>query len=428
MRCRSWLSGELAALALCVGCTGEPPSTPMEPTPESMAAIDDVLRTAVSQGDVPGVVAAAASRNGVLYRAAFGKRDEAAGIEMTSDTIFRIASMTKAVTSVAVMQLVEEGKVDLDEPAATYLPALEGREVLEDLDEAGAPILRPARSPVTVRQLLSHTSGFAYEVWNDSILELVSKGLLTSAGVDGGAFLEAPLVFDPGQRWEYGISVDWLGRLVELVSGQTLDEYFRQHIFEPLGMTDSHFNLPLEKEARLVTVHQRQDDGGLVEAPRETLAPVTFFSGGGGLVSTADDYLRFLRSVLAGGSLDGVEILQPATVQAMAENQIGELEAGAMRTVMPAFSNDFDFFPGSVDRFGLGFLLNSTAVEGGRAAGSLAWAGLYNTYFWIDRERGVCAVLLTQTLPFYDAKTIALLDEFERALYAALDNTATDGS
>jgi len=419
MERRSCLLRGITLLALSLGCGKQPPAPQAGLSPDSLATIDEVLHGAVIRGDVPGVVAAAATRDGVFYRAAFGKRDEAADVEMTPDTIFRIASMTKAVTSVAVMQLVEQGKVALDEPAATYLPALADLQVLDGFDEAGKAILRPAKTPVTVRQLLTHTSGFAYELWNASILQLVGQGVLASAGVDGGAFLEAPLVFVPGERWEYGIGVDWLGRLVDAASGLTLDEYFRQHIFEPLGMTDSYFDLPPEKASRLVTVHQRQPDGSLVEAPQEAQAPVTFFSGGGGLVSTAEDYLRFLRALLAGGRLDDAQILAPETVASMGENQIGELEAGAMRTVAPALSNDFDFFPGSVDRFGLGFLLNGTAVDGGRAAGSLAWAGLYNTYFWIDRERGVCAVLLTQILPFYDAETVALLDDFERAVYTA---------
>ena len=402
-----------ASVAFALGCSTAPP----EP---DTAAIDAVLRSAVARGDVAGVVAAAVSPSGLVYHKAFGKRGVARNRDMTFDSIFRIASMTKPVTSVAAMQLYERGAFDLDDAVGKYLPPLAEVQVLDGFDENGRPILRPPATPLTVRHLLTHTSGLGYELWSGPLRDYMKAASVPSALSGGDEFLHVPLLFDPGQRWEYGVNTDWLGKLVETLSGQSLDEYFRQHIFEPLGMSDTHFNLPAEKADRLVTYHHRQADGRLVEAALEPFVARSFFSGGGGLVSTAGDYLRFVEMLLNEGSLGTARILAPETVALMAQNHIGELEAGAMKTVMPALTNDFDFFPAAADRFGLGFLLNRDPVDGGRSQDSLAWAGLYNTYFWIDRERGVGGVLLVQVLPFFDAKAVGLLESFERAVYSVV--------
>jgi len=386
--------------------------------------VDAVLRDAVNDGKVAGVVGLALTRDGVVYERAFGKREVADDVDMTVDSIFRIASMTKAITSVAVMQLVDRGFVMLDDPAEYHVPALGNARVLTGFDaDTGAPRLREPTSPVTVRHLLTHTSGFGYEIWNSDLQRLVLAGSLESliGGTDG--FLAAPLLFDPGQRWEYGINTDWLGRLVEEVSGQSLSAYLREHVFTPLGMTDTFFNVPAIKAPRLVTVHQRGPNGNLAEQPRQPPPSSTFFSGGGGLSSTGGDYAQFLHMLLNGGTLNGNRVLRADTIDVMAQNHIGDLEAGAMSTVAPPFSNDFDFFAGSIDRFGLGFLINGQRVDGGRAAGSLAWAGLYNTYFWIDRTRGVAGVILMQILPFYDGEAVDLLGRFERAVYAAVEQS-----
>jgi CubicO group peptidase (beta-lactamase class C family) len=386
----------------------------------NVAGLDSVLREAVDSGAIPGVVAMATNGDGPIYQAAFGANQVAGEVPMSLDSIFRIASMTKAVTSVAVMQLVEDGLVELDAPASEYLAGLAELQVLDGFDADGQPILRPPAGPVTVRHLLTHTSGFVYEIWNEDLLRYMQVKSLSSISVDGDGFLAAPLLFDPGERWEYGISTDILGVLVERVSGQTLDVYFEENILAPLGMVDTGFMLSEGKQARLVNVHVRQEDGSLVEGARRPMTRPNFLSGGGGLVSTAGDYLRFLRMFLNDGELDGVRILQAGTVAMMGENQIGELEVGPARSFNAALSNDFDFFPDSVDRFGLGFLLNGDPVPGGRAVGSLAWAGLYNCYYWIDREKGVAAVLLTQILPFADEKVLELFDKFERAVYSDL--------
>ena len=378
------------------------------------------MRDAVNEKKLPGIAAIVAVEDHVIYQGASGRRDTIKNIPMTVDSIFRIASMTKPITSVAVMQLVESGRVKLDEPAATYLPELSHVQVLEGFDAStGKAKLRPPKTIPTVRQLLSHTSGFAYEFFDPELHGYVATGAVPSLfqGDDGG-FLKAPLLFDPGSRWEYGISTDWLGKLVEKVSGQTLEGYFRQHIFQPLGMTDTFFDVSPEKQARVVAVHQRQEDGSFLELSAEPFKPVRFFSGGGGLYSTASDYLKFARMLLDGGKLGNKRILQSATVDQMSRNQIGDLMLVELRSSVPQFAKDSSRIPGSLDKFGLGFGINTKPVEGGRSRGSLAWAGIYNTFFWIDPPRKTCAVIMMQILPFSDDAAISVVEHFERAVYA----------
>ena len=404
----------LIASTVLTGCPGKAPKPATD-------QIDSVLRKAVEQKKIPGVVAMAATADGVIYEGAFGKRDVSAGAAMTPDSIFRIASMIKPVTSVAVMQLVERGLLKLDEPAAKYLPELARAKVLEGFNKkTRKPILRPVAAPITIRHLLTHTSGFGYEFFNSDLRDYVAAGALPSALKGGDEFLKAPLLFDPGSRWEYGISTDWLGKLVEAVSGQSLDDYFRHNILAPLGMLDTHFNVPAEKQPRIVTIHERQDDGSLLETPREPPTAVRFFSGGGGLHSTASDYLNFLRMLLSRGQLGQTRILRAETVVLMGQNQIGDLQAGRITSLVPKLAKSADFHPGSVDKFGLGFLIYSNPVERGRSAGSLSWAGIYNSYFWIDPKQNLCAVILMQLFPFFDDQAVALYADFERAVYASL--------
>lgn len=377
--------------------------------------IDALLASSVETGRIPGVIAIAATSNGIIYEGAAGFRDISSNTEMTVDTITRIASMTKAITSVAVMQLVEQGEIELDRPVGEYLPQFQGVEVLERFDADNKPILRPAKAAVTVRQLLTHTSGYVYEIWNENAARYASSG---SAASD--SFLDAPLAFDPGTKWEYGISTDILGVLVEVISGQSLDEYFREHLFIPLGMSDTHFIVPEEKLSRFATAYSKSEQGELAPIPYSRPTG-DFFSGGGGLRSTARDYVRFLQAILNGGELDGMRILSTGSVNLMSQNHIGELEAAdSITTSDPKLSNDVDFTPDSVDKFGLGFLINTDPIPGGRPAGSLAWAGLYNSYYWIDPENDICGVVITQILPFFDADVLALLSEFETAVYAAI--------
>ncbi len=382
--------------------------------------IDAILSRASSAREVPGVVALAASKSGLIYEGAFGKRDLETGAAMAPDTLFRLASMTKALTSVAALQLVEEGKLALDEPIGRVLPELASPRVLDGFDDKGRPRLRAARRAITLRHLLTHTAGFAYEVWDPALGRYLRESGAPSILSAKLAALSQPLLFDPGERWEYGINTDLVGLGVEGASGKTLDAYFRERITGPLGMNDTGFLLSAAEEARLARVHRRRGEGTLEPAAREAAAAPEFFRGGGGLYGSGRDYLVFLEMLLGGGKREGVRLLRPETVALLAENQIGELEAGIMKSEMPQLSNDVDLLPGIACKWGLATLINAEPVRGGRSAGSLSWAGLYNSYYWIDRSRGVAGVILTQILPFADPLVLRLYREFERALYRAL--------
>jgi len=390
-----------------------------ETSPKSSDQIDQVLQAALGPKKLPGLVAMAADAKGIIYQRAAGERDSLQHLPMAVDSIFRIASMTKAVASVAVMQLVESGRVKLDEPAASYLPELAQLQVLEEFDAGTKKAkLRAPKTPPTIRQLLTHTSGFAYEFFDAKLGGYVATGAVPSAAQGDDGFLKAPLMFDPGSRWEYGISTDWLGRLVEKVSGQSLEDYFHQNIFDPLGMTDTFFNVPPEKQPRVVAVYLRQPDGSFVEPPQRPITPVKFFSGGGGLYSTAGDYLKFERMLLAGGKLGDKRILRSNSVAQMTRNQIGDLNLVELTSLLPQLAKNPIRIPGSLDTFGLGFGINTKPVDGARSAGSLSWAGIYSTYFWIDPPRKTCGVILMQLLPFGDDVAVSTAEQFERALYA----------
>ena len=369
---------------------------------QTPASVDTLLRSAVEQKQVPMAVAMIADSRGVVYEHAAGA---------SRDAIFAIASMTKPVTSVAVMQLVEAGRVKLDEPASTYLPELANIRV----SERGKS--RPPKTAMTVRQLLTHTAGFGYEFLNRELFDLVAKKEIATVMAGGDAFLKAPLVNDPGTEWEYGINTDWLGKLVERVSGLSLEAYFREKIFTPLGMNDSFFNVPAAKRSRVVRTFQRNKDGTLTELPPPPAPSVEFFSGGGGLFSTAPDYLTFVRALMGGGRLGDKRILSAESVAMMGSNQIGRLMVRELPTMVPQLATDHAVLAGDLDKFGLGFALNTKPTSTGRAANTMAWAGIYNTFFWIDREKQVSAVLLSQMLPFLDPGPKKLLDEFDRAVY-----------
>jgi CubicO group peptidase (beta-lactamase class C family) len=375
------------------------------------SAIDRVLSEAVEAGRVPGVVAIATDGQQTLYAGAFGRRALPDGAPMTRDTVFRIASMTKAITSVAAMQLVEEGRLTLEEPLTSHLPELGELQVLDGFDPDGAPRFRPPRRAITLRHLLTHTAGFAYANWNADLLRLQQwRG-------SGWGPLGAPLVFDPGDRWEYSIAIDWTGHLVERLTGLTLEDYFRQRILDPLGMRDTTFVLRPDMRARQATVHQRGPDGSLTPRELEPLAPPAFFHGGGGLYSTGPDYERFLRMLLHRGALDGAQILRSETVDLIAQNHVGDLDAGFLRSNIPAVSNDANFFPGMPKRWGLAGLITTEHAPTGRRAGSWAWAGINNTYFWLDPDSGVAGLILMQILPFCDGPALDLFAAFERAVY-----------
>lgn len=379
--------------------------------------IDRLLNDAAQSIRVPGVVALAADRNGTFYEGAFGRRGLGDETPMTLDTVFRIASMTKAVTGVAAMQCVERGRLALDQPAGEIVPGLADPQVLEGFDAEGKPRLRPARRKVTLRNLLTHTAGFVYNVWNEQLnryvevtgFPTVMSGLLAS--------LNAPLAFEPGERWEYGINIDWVGQMVEAASGQDLNVFMRENICGPLGMPDTGFMLNAEQTARSAQIHARRQDGTLELAPRPPQVKPEFFAGGGALFSTGPDYMKFLRMLLNGGTLDGARVLKPETITMMVQNHIGDLDVQKLPTQVPPISNDAEFFPGMAKKWGLTWLINTEDVPGRRSAGSLAWAGLFNTYYWLDPQKHVAGVILTQILPFADPTVLGLLDDFETAVY-----------
>jgi len=382
--------------------------------------VDALLKAATDRGDVPGVVAMAATREGPVYQGAFGKRALPGGPAVTLDTVFWIASMTKAITSTAAMRLVEQGKLSLDWPISEVLPELAAPQVLEGFDTTGEPMLRPARQRITLRHLLTHTAGFVYDIWNPDMGRYMEKMHVPGIISCQNAALMLPLVFDPGDMWDYGINIDWAGKAVERASGQSLGDFFAEHIFAPVGMTDTGFALAPDRCARLVGMHARAADGTLGPIPFELPQDPEFQMGGGGLYGTAADYLAFERLFLNQGRVNGRQILRPETVRLMSQNAIGELEVRLLETAVPAYSNNAGFFPGMRKKWGLGFMISPEPVPGGRGPGSLAWAGLGNTYFWIDPAKGVAGVILMQLIPFADPKALALLDGFEKTLYAAL--------
>ncbi len=381
---------------------------PLAASAQQPQPIDAMLLGGVERKEIPGVVAMAADRSRVIYQGAFGMADIAAARPLTLDALFRIASMTKPVTAVAAMQLVERGRVALDDPAQKYFPDFANQSVLESFDAAtGAYKLRPATRPVTVRHLFTHTSGLGYRFTSPILRDFKPRAGDTAR----------PLLFEPGEQWMYGTSTDWLGRLVEKISGLALDDYFRRRIFAPLQMSDTFYDVPQAKQPRLVAAHRRQVDGSLVKLPVQP-RPTGFKPvGGGGLSSTAGDYIRFTRMLLNGGILDGARILSAGSVEAMAQNQIGSVGVPALRSSAPTVSDDFSFIADGRDKWGLGFLITTDAVPGKRSAGSLSWGGVNNTYFWVDRASGVAGVIMMQFLPFADRKALALYDAFERGVY-----------
>ncbi|MGA2056961.1 MAG: serine hydrolase domain-containing protein [Bradyrhizobium sp.] len=378
------------------------------------AALDASLRSAVEQKDVPGVVTLITDRKGVLYESAFGVADVATGRPLKTDAMFRIASMTKPITSTALMQLVEQGKIGLDDPVEKYLPELKNPQVIESFDaKTGDYKVRPAATLPTVRQVLTHTSGLGYPFTSAILRDFKPRAGETYPF--GG-----PLLFDPGTRWHYGTSLDVVGRLVEVVSGQKLEDYFHDHIFVPLKMNDTSYNVPEAKGPRLVA--QQQRDGARMDGPVVLQIPplvgltIAEPIGGGGLASTADDYGRFMRMILNGGELDGARVLKPETVKLMEQNQIGAVSVPALKSAMPR-SADFTFIADGRDKWGLGFLITVDQLPGLRSPGSLSWGGINNTYFWIDPARGIGGVILMQYLPFADAKALATYRTFERGAY-----------
>ncbi len=383
----------------------------------SGAPIDGTLRAGVERHKIPAAAAMVAGADKVIYSGAFGKRDSATANPLGIDAIFNIASMTKAITCAAAMQMVEQGKLSLDEPASKHVPALGKVVVLRGYDAAGKPVLKPAVKTVTLRHLMTHTAGFCYPIWDRQAFDYQEKTRGTPLAVSG---LSTVLMFEPGTRWQYGTGIDWTGQLVEAVSGMNLEDYFQKHLLGPLGMADTSYIVKPEKFDRVVANHTREAGGVLKEQERKLPAPPRRYAGGGGLWSTVGDYTRFMQMILNNGvGPGGQRVLSERSVKLMSANQTGKLQAGKMPTAMPNVSNDVDLHPGERDSYTFGFLYNGRPHVGGRSAGSLAWGGFYNTYYWIDPKRQLCATIMMQLLPFVDKEAVALLGEFERAIYAA---------
>jgi len=382
--------------------------------------LDAMLQRAVDAGDVPGVVAMATDRNSAIYEGAFGKRVLGQPASMTVDTVVWIASMTKALTATGAMQLVEQGKLDLDAPAAKVVPEISTIEVLEGFDASGQPRLRPPKRPITLRHLLTHTAGFGYDLWSDDLGKYQTVKAIPGIITCQNAALRTPLLYDPGERWFYGINIDWAGKMVEATSGKRLGPYLYENLFAPLGMTSTAFKITPSMRERLAKVHQRgENDAFTPQMDLEIPQDPEFEMGGGGLYGTAGDYLRFVRLILNRGKADGNQVLKPETVELMTRNNMGDARVTLLKTAAPALSNDAEFFPGMPKTWGLSFQINTEKAPTGRPAGGLMWAGLANTYFWIDPVTGIGGVYLSQVLPFADKKALPLYYAFETAMYAA---------
>jgi CubicO group peptidase (beta-lactamase class C family) len=383
------------------------------------SAIDEVLAGAVRAGAVPHVAAIVADRDEILYEGGAGVRIAGESDDpVTTSTQFRIMSMTKMVCTTAALQQVERGELELDAPVDTYLPEFADLQVLEGFD-GDTPKLRPAGNRATVRNLVTHTSGLAYWFWDADLAryeEVTGQPNVVPGSLEA---FRAPLVTDPGTRFVYGINTDWLGRVVETVAGTTLDVVVKDGITGPLGMDDTMFRLDHQRYANCVTVHVRGEDGAWTSAGEILNQEPDWWAGGHGLYSTPRDYIRFERALLRGGELDGARILRSETVDAAFTNQIGDLDFPAeIPTADPPITASLDVGPGW--KWGYGLLLNTVDVPGARRAGTGAWAGLFNTHFFIDRTTGICASIYTNSLPFIAEEAWKTYTDFEAAVYAAL--------
>jgi len=385
-----------------------------------MATIDSIteaLDGAIAAGNTVGVVGVVADRSGVIHESAHGLTEVGTGNEMQTDSVFRAFSMTKAVGTVAAMQLVEQGRLDLDTPVADMVADFATVQVLDGWD-GDTPRLRPPATPCTTRHLLTHTSGIVYDIWNADQAKFMAttEGIPTLSGVI--ASLQCfPMTFDPGTQWAYGPSTDWVGRVVEAISGQPIEEYLQEHVFGPLAMSSSGLELGGDRAERVVANHMSGPDG-FTPMPIDLPPTPEFYGMGHAMHTTGGDYLRFCRMILGGGELDGVRVIGADTVAAMSANAIGDLRVTKQPTTNPVMGSDIDLFPGVDKTFTLGFMRNEDDVDGMRRAGSLSWAGVMNTHYWIDPTTGLAAVIMMQHLPFVDERALATYEAFERAVYA----------
>ncbi len=399
----------------------------MKPTFTSLA--NQLLETTVSRaGGAPGVVAMATDRAANFYEGAAGVRELGKPAAMTTDTVVFLASCTKAITGIALMQLVEEGLVSLADLARKYVPRIGELQVLDGFDASGEPILRKPNSDITIDQLMLHIAGFAYDFFNADLLryrELRGIPPILSATHAG---LFDVLVHDPGARWTYGSGIEWLGLIIENIRGKRLGEVLKERVFAPLGMDDIGFILSPSMHERRATIHLRAMDGQLMPQP-ELVLPQTpeIELGGGGLYASVGDYMKFIRMILNDGAGPHGRVLRADTAQQLARNGLGALASGGWVAANPAFTNSGEFFPGLPKSWAYTFQVIEEDAPTGRPAGSLSWAGLANTYFWIDRKNGLGGMWATQILPFQDVASYPGFVEFEALVYRDLRTAAALG-
>lgn len=386
------------------------------------AILHDTVAPKTGVPGAPGVIAMATDRNANIYEGSAGVRELGKAQAMTADTVVCIWSCTKALTGTAVMQLVEAGTIRLDDVAKKYVPELASVSVLDGFDAQGEPMLRAPKSDITVEQLLLHTAGFGYDFFNQDLIKYGQKRNVPSVATGSMASLATPLLFDPGERWEYGTNIDWAGKVVEGATGKRLGDVMRERIFAPLGMNDTAFTMTESMRARLATTHHRAPDGKLTADPSLVLPQdPEQHMGGHGLYATVGDYMKFIRMILNDGKApDGTVVLKPETVAKMASNGLGDLKIGMLPGVIPSLSNDVEFFPGMPKSWGYTWMLNDEPAPTGRPANALAWAGLGNLYYWIDRKNGVGGFWATQILPFVDGVSVPGYLAFETAVYEHL--------
>ena len=397
----------LLPLLFVAAVTAAPPSLPEQ----GATALSTFLKGATDRGDVPGVVVAVVDKNGVLYNEAFGQSSTLSKKAMTKDTIFNMASMTKPVTSIAIMMLVDEGKLKIDDDVAKYLPKYKSPLVISKFNEADASYeTRPAKRPITIRHLLTHTSGIGYGFSSPTLTKIMAKTKQTE--------LDLPLLFDPGESWAYGASTRVLGHVVEAISGQKIDVFLQSRILGPLGMNDTSYLVPTTKYSRVVAVNARGTDGKFEERPMPATLPATV-QGDGGLYGTASDYGLFLRMLLNRGTLNGKRILSEASVKTIFENQMGNVVVQPQESANQSLSRNFPLGAGK-DRWGLGFQLAAEKQANRRTPGSGTWAGIFNTHFFIDPSREIGVIVMMQTLPFYDDASMKVYAGVEEAVYRNL--------
>jgi methyl acetate hydrolase len=380
-----------------------------------MSQLNDVIEHSVRAQDAPFLVAMVGDKDGIKWSGAAGER--APGQKAAQDTVFRMFSMTKAIGSTAAMILVDRGKLDPSTPVEAIIPEFSKIKVLDGFDGA-TPRLRAPRTKATVRQLATHTSGFAYEFWNPDIPKYMQATGHPSILSGPKTSLYYPLVFDPGERWDYGVGIDWLGQVVEVVDGRKIDRFCRDEILDPLNMIDTRFEVEDGIASRLASVSIRGEDGKFSDFAIAPPSNPEFYGMGHALYSTAPDFMRFLRMYLNQGQLDGKRLLSEKAVQSLLSNQIGDLKVGVLKTVAPAITADAEFFPGRKKTHSLAFMRIEENVPEMRSAGSQFWAGVLNTHFWFDPIKNVAAVLMTQSLPFVEPRFMDIYDRFERAVYA----------